>query len=96
MANLFATEKELLVLRQLRDSPAGLYGLQLVSHSEGKLKRGTVYVTLGRLEEKGFVASRTNPDGGHAGLPRPVYRITGLGQRALAAGELMGFDAAEA
>ena len=32
-----------------------MYGLELVTESEGALKRGTVYVTLGRLEEKGYV-----------------------------------------
>ena len=96
MANPFATETGLLVLRLLRDAPAGLYGLQLVDNSEGKLKRGTVYVTLGRLEEKGFVESRTKSQSGHAGLPRPVYRITGLGQRALAAADVMGFRAVRA
>lgn len=96
MANPFATETELLVLRLLRDAPTGLYGLQLVDTSEGKLKRGTVYVTLGRLEEKGFVDSRTKAQANHAGLPRPVYRITGLGQRALEAAQVMGFDAVRA
>ena len=96
MANPFATETELLVLRLLRDAPAGLYGLQLVSTSDGKLKRGTVYVTLGRLEEKGFVESRTKAQSEHAGLPRPVYRITGLGQRALAAADVMSFGAVRA
>jgi DNA-binding PadR family transcriptional regulator len=89
MANPFATETELLVLRLLQDAPAGLYGLQLVGSSEGKLKRGTVYVTLGRLEEKGFVESRTKKSE-HAGLPRPMYRLTGLGVRALAAADVMG------
>jgi len=93
MANPFATETELLVLRQLSSEPAGMYGLQLVSSSNGKLKRGTVYVTLGRLEEKGFVESRTKPNNKHSGLPRPVYQITGLGQRVLAAAELLGLGA---
>jgi DNA-binding PadR family transcriptional regulator len=31
-----------------------LYGLQLVAASRGRLKRGTVYVTLRRMEEKGY------------------------------------------
>ena len=96
MANPFASETELLVLQLLRDAPAGLYGLQLVGTSEGKLKRGTVYVTLGRLEEKGFVDSRTKVQAEHAGLPRPIYRITALGQRALEAAQVMGFDAVRA
>jgi hypothetical protein len=29
-----------------------LYGLQLVAASRGRLKRGTVYVTLGRMEPR--------------------------------------------
>jgi PadR family transcriptional regulator PadR len=96
MANLYTTDKQLLVLRLLRDSPAGLYGLQLVDTSEGKLKRGTVYVTLGRLEEKGFVESRTKANSEHAGLPRPIYRITAAGERALEAADVMGFGAVRA
>lgn len=94
MANPFATETELLVLRLLRDKPAGMYGLQLVETSGGRLKRGTVYVTLGRLEEKGFVDSRTPQKTKHAGLPRPIYRLNGAGERALAAAELMGLNPA--
>lgn len=90
MANPFSAETELLVLRLLRNSFAGLHGLQLVSESDGKLKRGTVYVTLGRLEEKGFVESREERRSSHFGLPRSIYRITGAGQKVLTASELMG------
>ena len=95
MANPFATETELLVLRLLRDKPVGMYGLQLVEESKGKLKRGTIYVTLGRLEEKGFVDSRTPRQAKHAGLPRPIYKLNAAGERALAAAELMGLNVAE-
>jgi len=35
-----------------------LYGLQLVASSKRRLKRGTVYVTLGRMEDKGYITSR--------------------------------------
>ena len=35
-----------------------LYGLQLVAASKRKLKRGTVYVTLGRMQDKGYITSR--------------------------------------
>jgi len=58
------------------------FGLELVTASKGRLKRGTVYVTLGRMEEKGFVTSRLEdapPDAG--GLPRRVYQVTALGRR---------------
>ena len=34
------------------------FGLELVEASGGKVKRGSVYVTLARMETKGFVESR--------------------------------------
>jgi DNA-binding PadR family transcriptional regulator len=64
-----------------------MYGLQLVAASQRRLKRGTVYVTLGRMEEKGYVMSRREDrpsHSGHAGSPvRRVYEATALGQRVL-------------
>lgn len=64
------------------------YGLELVNASDGALKRGTVYVTLARMEEKGLLLVRRPPPGKHeAGLPRPRYRASALGQRLLAATE---------
>ena len=36
-----------------------MFGLQLVEQSKGALKRGTVYVTLGRMQDKGYVESWT-------------------------------------
>ena len=48
-----------------------------------KLKRGSVYVTLGRMAEKGFVTSRTVKSEHESGLPRRLFQVTGLGQRAL-------------
>jgi len=79
-------------MQLLRDHPSGMYGLEIVDASSGKLKRGTVYVTLGRLEESGFVKSKAQrPD--HPGLPRPIYRLTAQGERALRAAEIMGLNA---
>lgn len=61
-----------------------LFGLQLVEHSQRRLKRGTVYVTLGRMQEKGYLASRQEAlPPGAIGLPRRMYRPTGLGLRIL-------------
>ena len=63
-----------------------MYGLELVAASAGELKRGTVYVTLGRMEQKGLVASRlddTPPPFG--GLPRRLYTSTAIGREVLAA-----------
>jgi DNA-binding PadR family transcriptional regulator len=78
---------EELILRLLIAN-GDLYGLQLVEASNGRLRRGTVYVTLDRMAGKGYVTSRLEHNATHAGLPRPLYRATGEGKRALAAWEL--------
>lgn len=73
--------KESVVLELLAEHPR-MYGLQLVAASEGRLKRGTVYVTLGRMEEKGYVTSHADavlPEGG--GLPRRLYEASAFGLR---------------
>jgi PadR family transcriptional regulator PadR len=77
--------KERLIL-ELLVSTGPMFGLQLVEASRGRLKRGTVYVTLGRMEQKGYVESEQEPQPpGAIGLPRRIYRPTGLGERALRA-----------
>ena len=72
---------EALILEQLT-AAAGveLYGLQMVKASNEALKMGTIYVSLGRLQEKGFVTSRREADPAQT-VPRRLYKITGLGQR---------------
>jgi PadR family transcriptional regulator, regulatory protein PadR len=76
--------KERLILELLASGP--MYGLQLVEQSDGALKRGTVYVTLGRMEAKGLVESQQEPvPPGGIGLPRRIYRPTALGERMLRA-----------
>jgi PadR family transcriptional regulator PadR len=77
--------KEALILELLAEH-SEMYGLQLVAASKRRLKRGTVYVTLGRMEEKGFITSRLEsaaPDEG--GLPRRIYQPTAFGRRVLSA-----------
>jgi len=77
-------ETERFVLELLLDGPD--FGLNLVAKSDGALKRGTVYVTLGRMERKGFITSEQEPQkSGAIGLPRRIYRVTPLGERALQA-----------
>ena len=69
---------ESLVLELLRSSER--YGLELVDSSGGTLKRGSVYVILARMEEKGFVESRQEERApGASGLPRRLYRATPYG-----------------
>jgi PadR family transcriptional regulator, regulatory protein PadR len=74
-----SAKESLIVELLLRDSE--LYGLQLVTASRGRLKRGTVYVTLGRMEDKGFITSREEaPPADEGGLPRRLYRATAFGR----------------
>ncbi|HEX8738028.1 MAG TPA: helix-turn-helix transcriptional regulator [Pyrinomonadaceae bacterium] len=70
-----------------------MYGLELLKLSNGGIKRGTIYTTLQRMEDKGFVTSyqEEKPDD-VSGIPRRLYEITGSGQRALQAYELMKED----
>jgi PadR family transcriptional regulator PadR len=80
------SRKEALILEMLVSSRRELYGLEMVDASNGELKRGTIYVTLQRMQEKGFIDSkqeaRTAPE---IGIPRRLYRTTGDGQRVFAA-----------
>ena len=68
---------ELLVANAARE----MYGRELVKASGGRLKRGTVYLSLQRMEEKGFIESREEPAGEQGDPPRWMFRVTRLGQR---------------
>lgn len=82
---LTLSEKESLIL-ELLSADNRMYGLQLVAASRRRLKRGTVYVTLGRMEEKGYITSHLEgPPSKAGGLPRRVYQPTALGLRVLKA-----------
>jgi DNA-binding PadR family transcriptional regulator len=79
--------KETAIL-QLLAGGAEMYGLQIVTESDGVIGRGTVYVTLARMQDKGFIGSRQEAQpAGATGLPRRLYRIAGEGARVLRAWE---------
>ena len=66
------------------------YGLEMIDLAAGKLKRGSIYVTLGRMETKGFVTSRQEErQPGAIGLPRRLYKATPYGLKVRAAYELL-------
>jgi DNA-binding PadR family transcriptional regulator len=68
-----------------------LYGLDIVERSDGMLGKGTVYVTLARLEERGFIEAEEVISGGAGGLmPRRLYSITTAGARAYWSAPLPG------
>ena len=81
------SSKEALILRLLIGK-GEMYGLELVNESGGELKRGTVYVTLGRMADKGYVESRTIPQDDGSGMPKRLFQATGFGSRVLHAWEL--------
>jgi PadR family transcriptional regulator, regulatory protein PadR len=86
LPRLSSTERLILELLGEHDE---LFGLQMVEESSGRLKRGTVYVTLGRMQEKGYVESRQEALApGAIGLPRRLYRPTGYARRVLEAWRL--------
>lgn len=59
-----------------------MYGLEIVRASGGCVKQGTLYVTLNRMTEKGYVTSRQeHQSAGAIGPPRRLYQITGHGAR---------------
>lgn len=78
------SEKEAVILQLLMNEPDGMYGLEMVRESD-QLTRGTVYVTLNRMAEKGFVESRQEDRGSEGGLPKRVFTITSTGRSALRA-----------
>ena len=79
------SRSERAIVELLRDH-GEMFGLLLVERSGGRLKRGTVYVTLGRMQEKGYLESRQEPLApGAIGLPRRLYKPTGHALRVLAA-----------
>jgi DNA-binding PadR family transcriptional regulator len=71
------------LILNLLTSRGPCYGLELVDGSRGRLKRGGIYVTLGRMEEKGLVSSSASGEDG-----RRRYKPTALGERALMAAQV--------
>jgi DNA-binding PadR family transcriptional regulator len=85
------SKKEQVVLGLLiKSGRKGMYGLQLVAQSAGELRRGTVYVTLERMQDKGLVESKQEgKEPGISGIPRRIYYPTWYGTRVLQAWEKM-------
>jgi len=65
------------------------FALRLADRSGGALKRGTVYITLQRMESKGYVESTVEPQHvGVIGRPRRWYRPSEYGKQVLNAWKL--------
>ena len=94
MTTGFPTAAELQVMQLLMDEPRGLYGLQVVDKSKirrgTQISRGSIYVLLGRLEDKGLVDVDRRKESNYPGMPRPLYKLNAHGQRVLAVAEANG------
>jgi PadR family transcriptional regulator, regulatory protein PadR len=86
LPSISATESLVMDLLEHRER----YGLELIDASGGRLKRGSIYVTLGRMEAKGFVTSRQEErPAGAIGLPRRLYCVTPYGLKVRDAYQLL-------
>lgn len=79
---MFGASKIEIEIMELLSSNVGLYGLELVKASSN-IKRGTVYVYLGRMEDKEWLRSEAEANASVPGLPRRRYWLTDTGKRVL-------------
>jgi DNA-binding PadR family transcriptional regulator len=77
------SKNEALILSLLTNERE-MYGLEMVKKSDGKLKLGTIYVALSRLEDKGLAESRKEIEATLV-VPRRLYKITGTGLKVIRA-----------
>lgn len=68
-----ASAKQDLLISILSSGEATAF--DLLRASRGRLCKGTIYVTLARMEKKGIVRSRRERPPGWAGHPRRLYRL---------------------
>ena len=79
-----ATER--LILELLVGGGKEMFGLELIEASGGRLKRGSIYVTLQRMSRKGVVESREEArPAPEIGIARRLYKASGFGERVLKA-----------
>ena len=81
-------ELELMVLLTLDRLDADAYGMavydQIVRATGREISAPTVYVTLARLERKGYARAHTGaPTGERGGRAKKLYRMTRAGRTAL-------------
>ncbi|QQS39611.1 MAG: PadR family transcriptional regulator [Acidobacteriota bacterium] len=77
---------EYLVMEMLERN-GEMFGLEMVDASGGELKKGTIYVTLGRMADKGLVDSRTESES-HSASQKRLYSPTEYGKRVFKAQEI--------
>jgi DNA-binding PadR family transcriptional regulator len=81
-------EFEVVVLMAVLHGGDGAFGSairdEIERRSRRKVSRGSVYITLDRLEQKGLLASRLGePDASRGGRPKRLFRVTPAGLKAV-------------
>lgn len=74
---------ELKILTLLARAPKGMFGSQIVHQSNGFVPRGSIYVTLDRLEDKNLVEHEVVPGTQQLNLERSRYAITKEGREVI-------------
>ena len=85
---LYLGEFELLVLLAVLRLDGDAYGVTIKAALDNETSRevtlGSIYKTLGRLEDKGYVSARLgDPTPQRGGRRKKLYRLDPLGHRAL-------------
>ena len=88
------SKTEFSILHMMMNEGSELYGLEMLKKSNGRLKRGTIYTTLSRMEDKGLIASKKEASV-QEGMTtkRRMYTISGAGVSAFNnfRNEVLGF-----
>lgn len=69
------------LVMDLLDRNGEMFGLEMVDRSEGELKKGTIYVTLGRMVDKDLLTSRTEGADAETKGQKRLYEATDYGKR---------------
>lgn len=72
--------KQLTALRLLLAKPDGLYPSEMVHLSGGRLRRGTTYVLLQRMEADGLLSATSEEPTASFDKPRTRYAVTDKGR----------------
>ncbi len=85
---LYLGEFERIVMAAVRRLDGEAYGTRIIQEIENatgtRVKSGSLYITLDRLEAKGYVTSRVaDPEPGRGGRPKRYMTVTPAGLRIL-------------
>ncbi len=82
------SNKEFIIMQMLSEN-GEMFGLEMVKESDGELKKGTIYVTLQRMDNKDILESwEEERNNNETGIARRLYAPTDFGDRIFKAQEI--------